>query len=141
MIATAVTFLVLAATALVAQQKRIEKLDGQVDHLASALDQAQAQALEADIAYIAEATEHEGTRQALWEAGREAATHADHLEALLEATRETPSLRLVREQARPEHVVHVTAEPVAEDVVWCDDCEEWVASGAPEGADALEVQP
>lgn len=34
------------------------------------------------------------------------------------------------------HVVHVTAMPVAEDVVWCDDCEEWVTAGAPEGADA-----
>jgi hypothetical protein len=45
------------------------------------------------------------------------------------------------EQARPEHVVHVTVEPVAEDVVWCDDCEEWVTSGAPDRADALEVRP
>ena len=30
------------------------------------------------------------------------------------------------------HVVHVTVEPVAEDVVWCDECEEWVTFGAPE---------
>lgn len=35
---------------------------------------------------------------------------------------------------RAAHVVHVTAEPVAEDVVWCDDCEEWVASEAPNPA-------
>ncbi|GEB16686.1 hypothetical protein GUY44_07505 [Pimelobacter simplex] len=36
------------------------------------------------------------------------------------------------------HVIHVTATPVAEDVVWCDECEEWVASGAPERAPAPE---
>lgn len=32
-----------------------------------------------------------------------------------------------------KHIIHVTAEPVAEDAVWCDECEEWVSSGAPEG--------
>lgn len=38
-----------------------------------------------------------------------------------------------RTQPAPDaHVVHVTAEPVAEDVVWCDECEEWVTSVAPE---------
>ena len=31
----------------------------------------------------------------------------------------------------PSHTVHVTAKPIAEDVVWCDDCEEWVMSGDP----------
>lgn len=30
------------------------------------------------------------------------------------------------------HAVHVTATPVAEDAVWCDRCEEWVMSSAPE---------
>lgn len=29
------------------------------------------------------------------------------------------------------HVIHVTARPIAEDAVWCDDCEEWVTSGDP----------
>lgn len=32
------------------------------------------------------------------------------------------------------HVVHVTAKPIAEDVVWCEDCEEWVTAGAAENA-------
>lgn len=31
-----------------------------------------------------------------------------------------------------QHVVHVTAAPVAEDAVWCETCEEWVTAGAPE---------
>ena len=31
-----------------------------------------------------------------------------------------------------EHIVHVTVEPIAEDAVWCDECEEWVSSVAPE---------
>jgi len=50
------------------------------------------------VVFEAEVAEHVKTEAALVEAGREAATHADHLEALLEATSETPSLRLVRGQ-------------------------------------------
>ena len=37
----------------------------------------------------------------------------------------------LRATAEKRHIVHVTAQPVAEDVVWCDICEEWVESGAP----------
>src|SRR5438105_2284466 len=36
-----------------------------------------------------------------------------------------PLLRAHDAQAEA-HVVHVTAEPIAEDVVWCEVCDEWV---------------
>lgn len=36
--------------------------------------------------------------------------------------------RLAQAQAPTEHVLHVTARPVAEDAVWCEPCEEWVMS-------------
>lgn len=42
--------------------------------------------------------------------------------------------------AQARHVVHVTAEPVAEDAVWCEECEEWVTSGVPERAAGGEVE-
>jgi hypothetical protein len=41
--------------------------------------------------------------------------------------------------SNPTHIVHVTAEPIAEDVVWCEECEEWVASGAPEGTSVDDI--
>lgn len=40
--------------------------------------------------------------------------------------------KLADERQVKTHVVHVTAEPVAEDVVWCEECEEWVTAGPPE---------
>lgn len=40
----------------------------------------------------------------------------------------------------PTHVIHVTVAPVAEDAVWCDECEEWVmTSGEPEAACAAGI--
>jgi hypothetical protein len=39
------------------------------------------------------------------------------------------------------HVVHVTAEPIAEDVVWCEACEEWVTAGPPEAASSGDAAP
>jgi len=109
MIAAAITFVVLAVIAMVAQQERIERMQARYDRLLvthartcdrlADMRQKHLVAFRRGIKAEADAAElraHVASLEAdLIAAGVEASTHANHLEALLEATQE-PALRLVR---------------------------------------------
>ena len=103
MIAAAMTFVILSIFALVMQQKRIERLEGERDDLIVDLSRRESsrafwrktaeRSLRQQLALQRRLRQ---TEAALVEAGAEAATHASHLEALIDATREPEGLRLVK---------------------------------------------
>lgn len=136
-----------SAEHMLAAVERAERAEAERDGLAAEVnsltadwdqEHARAEALAEQVAAI----EDLGDR---WTEGRVRAPYIGSVGVAIRAVLTAPGTALAARDtkvaAQARHVVHVTTEPVAEDAVWCDECEEWVTSGAPERAAGGEVKP
>lgn len=103
MIATAVILLTLAGVALVAQQHRIERMESRYERLSIThsrtchlLAKERKHHLACAVRAVKAERALERSDAALVEAGREAATHAGHLTAVMDAVAEGKPLSLVK---------------------------------------------